>query len=77
MLFQFTVFRNIFFFLENKGFLDLLNEVHVFALHYIYMHPIKTTFEDFRNDWRYHALSSERNQSLYQILNYGMTNLFT
>ena len=24
------------------------------------------------NDWRYHPLSSERNQSPYQLLNYGM-----
>ena len=26
-------FRNMFFFLENEGFLDPLNEVHVFVLH--------------------------------------------
>ena len=31
--------HNIFFFLENKGFLDLLNEVY--TLHYIYMPRIK------------------------------------
>ena len=30
-------FRHIIFFLENERFLDPLNEVHVFALHYIYM----------------------------------------
>ena len=28
-------FGKIFFFLENEGFLDLPNEAHVFALHYI------------------------------------------
>ena len=32
-----THFLNIFFLLENKGFLDLLTEARVFILHYIYM----------------------------------------
>ena len=32
-------FHNIVFFLENKGFLDLLDEAH--TLHYIYMSRIK------------------------------------
>ena len=68
-------FCNIFLILENEGFLDLLNEVHLFALHYIYMPRIKKALEDFSNDWRYHPLSGERNQSLYQLLNYGMTRL--
>ena len=54
-------FRNIFFLLENEGFLDLLNEFHVFALHYIYMPCIKKALEKFSNDLRYHPLSSERN----------------
>ena len=34
-------FRNLYFFLKNEGFLDLLNEVHLFALHYIYMPALK------------------------------------
>ena len=38
-------FHNIFFFLENEGFLDPLNEVHVFALHYMYMPHIKKALE--------------------------------
>ena len=43
-------FRNIVFYFENEGFLDLLNEVHVFALHYIYMPRIKKALENFSND---------------------------
>ena len=58
-------FINIFFFLENEEFLDLLNEFHVFVLHCIYMPRIKKVPEEFSNDWRYHPLSSESNQSLY------------
>ena len=68
-------FRNIFFFLENEGFLDPLNEVHVFALHDIYMPRINKALEEFSNDWKYHPLSSERNQSPYQLWHYGMTRL--
>ena len=43
-------FSNIFFCFENKEFLDLLNEVHVFALHCIYMPQIKKALEEFSND---------------------------
>ena len=34
---------------------------------------IKNALEKFSNNWRYHSLSSERNQSPYQISNYGVT----
>ena len=68
-------FRNIFFFLENEGLLDPLNEAHVFALHYIYMPRINKALGEFSNDWRYRSLSSERNQSPYQLWHYGMTRL--
>ena len=60
-------FRNVFSFLEKKAFLNLPNEVHLFALHYIYMPLIKKSLEEFTNDWRYHPLSSEWNQSPYQL----------
>ena len=50
-------FRNIIFFLENEGFLDLLNEVQLSALHYIYVPRINKALEEFSNDWRYHPLS--------------------
>ena len=68
-------FRIIFLFLGNDGFLDLLNEVHLFELHYAYMLRIKKALEKFSNNWRYYSLSSERNQSPYQISNYGVTKL--
>ena len=68
-------FHNIFSFLENNGFIHLLNEVHAFALHYIDMARIKKSLEGFSNNRRYHPLSSERNQSLYQLLTYDMTRL--
>ena len=60
-------FCNIFFFLEKEGFLDPLNEVHVFPLHYIYMSRINKDLGEFNNDCRYHPLSSEKNQSPYQL----------
>ena len=43
-------FRNIFFFLENEGFVHLLNEVHVFALRYIDIPRIKKTLKEFSHE---------------------------
>ena len=39
------------------------------------MSRIKKVLENFSNGWRYHSLSSKRNQSPYQLSNYGMTKL--
>ena len=68
-------FRNIFLFLENEGLLDLLNEVHLFTLHYNNMLRIKKVLKEFSKYWRYHPLSSGRNQLPYQLSNYSMTRL--
>ena len=68
-------FRNIFLFLENEGLLDLLNEVHLFTLHYNNMLRIKKVLKEFSKYWRYHPLSSGRNQPPYQLSKYSMTRL--
>ena len=68
-------FRNIFLFLENEGLLDLLNEVHLFTLHYNNMLRIKKVLKEFSKYWRYHPLSSGRNQLPYQLSNYSMPRL--
>ena len=39
----------------------------------IYIPCINKVLEEFSNDWRYHSLSSEKNQSPYQLWHYGMT----
>lgn len=39
------------------------------------MPHIKKAIEEFSNDWRYNPLSSERNQSQYELSNYGMSRL--
>lgn len=54
-------FRNIFF-LDSKGLLDPLNEVHMCALHYVYMPLINKALGEFCNDWKYHILFSARNR---------------
>ena len=68
-------FHNKFFFLENEGFLNPLNEVHVFTLHYFCMSRISKTLKEFSNDWRYHPLSGESNHSSYYLWYYCMTRL--
>ena len=39
------------------------------------MPRIKKALEEFSHNWRYHSLSSGRNQLPYQLSNYGMTTL--
>ena len=42
-----TPYRNIFTYLESFGFLDPLNELKLFALHYVYQQRIKRSIEEF------------------------------
>ena len=65
-------YRNIFTYLENSGLLDPLNEVHLFALHYIYQPRINRSIEEFILQWNHHGLSSERCQTPLQLMLEGL-----
>ena len=52
-----------YFFLKNERLLDPLNEVHMCALHYVYMPRINKALDEFSNDWKYHLLSIVGNRS--------------
>ena len=68
-------YKNIFNFLEAEFLLDPLNEMHLFALHYIYLPRINKVLAEFTQDWNFHPLSSANNQSPRQLWHSGITRL--
>lgn len=50
-------------FLEDQGYLDIANEVHLFSLQYVYLSRINRHLNLFRSGWDMHPLSSEGNKS--------------
>lgn len=47
-------FARTFAHLEERGLLDPLNELHLFALHYTYIPRINKCLEEFKNQWESH-----------------------
>lgn len=68
-------FQNIFYFLERQGFLDPLNEVHLFSLHYVYTDRINQALNELVRDWAFHPMSSAHNKSPRQLWHEGMTRV--
>ncbi|XP_046871238.1 uncharacterized protein LOC124463537 [Hypomesus transpacificus] len=62
-----NVYYHLFNFLESEGIVDIDNEMHVWALHYVYLPRINRDMADFCQQWNHHGLRTERHQSPLQI----------
>lgn len=50
------MYYDLFYFLEQHGMLDPLNQEHLFALHYIYIPRINKSLKAFQNGWNHHGI---------------------
>ena len=62
------MFSDLFRHLESEGFLDPLNEVDVFCLHFIFLPIINKCIDEFVVSWNNHSLSNEGNMTPNQLL---------
>ena len=56
-------FSDVFRKLEREDKLDLLNEVDLYCLHYIFLPRINKALHEFQESWNYNTLSTEGNKS--------------
>ncbi|CAB1328728.1 unnamed protein product, partial [Coregonus sp. 'balchen'] len=61
------LFYQIFTSLEDQETLNPDNEVHLFALHRIFLPLVQQSLDSFRDAWNFHGLRTERNQSPQQL----------
>ena len=61
-----ALYKDLFGYLENNQLLDSLNEVHLFALHYVYMPCINTSLAEFRQ-WNHHGLRTANHQTPLEL----------
>ena len=69
------VYYRLFYHLENEGLLDVLNEVHLFALHYVYLPRINHSLKCFQDGWNHHGIRTARHQSPQQMFVEGSLRL--
>ena len=62
-----SFFYHAFMHLEDQGYLDIANIMHLFALHYVFLPRINRHLNLFKHGWDRHPLSSERNKSPIQL----------
>ena len=67
-----SLFYNIFYFMEDNWLLDPTNEIHLFALHYVFLLRINKNMDIFRESYNKAPLSTERNKSPEQLWLTGM-----
>jgi hypothetical protein len=66
-------FYDLFYFMEDEGILDPFNEIHIIALHVVFMHRINDKLDVWRNAWALHRLRTVRS-SPYRLFMSGVIN---
>ena len=69
------LFYRLFYYLEGENLLDPLNEVNLFALHYVYLPRINSAIEHFKQGWNHHPIRTAHNRSPYQLFTSAALNL--
>ncbi len=70
-----AVYIDLFHFLEGYGLLDSLSEMHLYALHFVYLPRISASLQEFRGQWNHHGLRTMNHQSPMALWHTGMLNL--
>lgn len=61
------LFHSIFSSLEDEGLLSPDNDVHIFALHWVFLRRLQHHLDCFVDGWNSHPLRTERNRSPLQL----------
>ena len=69
------LYYRLFYFLEQHTLLDALNEMHLFALHYVYIPRINKSLKAFQEGWNHHGLRTTNHLSPQQLFVQGTLQL--
>ena len=70
-----TLYYRLFYFMEQQGILNPLNELHLFSLHYVYEPRINQALELFRVGYNHHGIHTARHHSPHQLFVEGVLQL--
>ena len=66
-------YYQLFYYMEDQGILDVMNELHIFALHYVYTQKINKKLCIWKEAWASHRLRTVRTSPL-QLYTSSMIN---
>lgn len=70
-----VVYYRLFYYLEHHGHLDPDNELHRYAIHYVYIPRINKSLQEFKEGWNHHGVRTEHNLSPHQLFVRGALQL--
>lgn len=70
-----TTFYRLFYFLEHQYLLDPVNEIHLYAVHYIFLPRINIALQKFAEGWNNHGIRTEHGMTPNQLFTIGMLQL--
>ena len=71
------IFHSLFNYMELEGILDIGNDVHLFALRYVFKERINSSLNGFAEGWNNHPLSTEGNMSPAELWIWGLRQELT
>ena len=69
------LYYRLFYHLEDRGLLDPLNDIHIFALHYVYLPRINETLRGFVEGWNNHKIRTTGYKTPNQLFVEGSLQL--
>ena len=69
------LYYRLFYFLESQQLLDPLNEIHLYALQYVYLPRIGHALDIFREGWNHHSIRTENNLTPHQLYAQGTLSM--
>ena len=69
------LFYRLFYYMEHHELLDPTNEVHLFALHYVFLKRINSALQQFREGWNSHGIRTAHGMTPNQLFIAGVLHL--
>ena len=69
------IYYRLFYFMESQGYLNPVNERHLFALHYVFLPRIQRSLSLFHEGWNSHGIRTEHNRTPNQLFTSGALQL--
>ena len=61
------LYYRLFYHLEHHNILDPTNDIHLYAIHYVYVPRINKALREFKEGWNNHPIRTENNTSPHQL----------
>lgn len=68
LLYLLSQYHNLFTDMEEQGILDPIDEIDIFALHYVYVPIINLHLKRFKETWNNHQIRTANNLTPMQLI---------